>query len=82
MTDTQHVALAEALKNVRGKVAISGYASSLYEDLYVGWTRLEAPPRTIHSTKDERVEVLWVNYEPEAKSKEELWKPEASLFAQ
>ena len=80
MTDAQHAALAETLRGVRGKVAISGYASGLYEDLYTGWTRLEAAPRTIHSTKDERTEVLWVNYEVAAIN-EELWNPSTSLFA-
>lgn len=82
MTDAEHEALARALRGVRGKVAISGYASSLYEDLYAGWTRIEAPARMIHSSKGERTEVLWVNYElPAAARKEEAWTPEHSLFA-
>lgn len=81
MTDAEHEALAAKLGQVRGKVAISGYASSLYEDLYVGWTRLEAPPRTIHSTKAERTEVLWINYEL-SDSQEAIWTQEPSLFAQ
>lgn len=85
MTDAEHEALATTLRGVRGKVAISGYASDLYEDLYAGWTRLEAPTRMVHSSKGERTEILWVNYElpalPEAEEKEQ-WNQPTSLFAQ
>ncbi|GAA5502203.1 hypothetical protein Dxin01_01942 [Deinococcus xinjiangensis] len=84
MTDSEHEALAVALRGVQGKVAISGYASDLYEDLYAGWTRIEAPSRMIHSSKGERAEVLWVNYDlPNAVQKEaEEWSQPLSLFAQ
>ncbi|MBB5235665.1 DNA adenine methylase [Deinococcus budaensis] len=91
MTDQEHEALAGVLVRARGKVAVSGYASSLYEDLYAGWTRLEAPTRMIHSSKGARTEVLWVNYDlpagalrPPGKPGEtaEEWTPEHSLFAQ
>lgn len=86
LSDAEHEALAHTLKNVRGKVAISGYASDLYEDLYAGWTRVEAPSKQIHSSKGERAEVLWVNYElPQAaleQQREEEWTPQMSLFAQ
>lgn len=91
MTDPEHEELARLLLRVRGKVAISGYASSLYEDLYAGWTRVEAPTRMIHSSKGERTEVPWVNYELPAGAQrqvgepdeaEDAWTPENSLFAQ
>ncbi|QFP78077.1 DNA adenine methylase [Deinococcus sp. AJ005] len=85
MTDDEHRALAETLRGVSGKVAISGYASSLYEELYVGWNRIEAPARQIHSSKGERAEVLWVNYDAPmtAAKEEEAWQnPQTSLFAQ
>jgi DNA adenine methylase len=85
MTDREHEELAHLLLNVHGKVAISGYASSLYEDLYAGWTRIEAPTRMIHSSKGERTEVLWMNYELPAETAldiEDTWTHENSLFAQ
>ncbi|HOU13328.1 MAG TPA: DNA adenine methylase [Anaerolineae bacterium] len=63
MTDNEHVELAAVLKRVAGKVALSGYRCDLLDTLYKDWTMIEAPPRTIHSVKTERVEVLWVNYE-------------------
>lgn len=84
MTDEEHRELAEVLRGVRGKVAISGYASALYDELYAGWTRVEAPTRMIHSSKGERAEVLWVNYDlPGMVQKEaEEWNQPISLFAQ
>lgn len=80
MTDREHEALAACLKKVSGKVAVSGYASELYEDLYSGWTKLEAPKRQINSSKAERSEVLWINYE--LKGEGQTWKPQTSLFTQ
>jgi DNA adenine methylase len=54
-----HVELLEILLSLRGMVALSGYATALYDDALAGWKRLErsayadgAAPRT---------EVLWLN---------------------
>ncbi len=59
-----HRQLAWLLKQAKAKIAISGYPSSLYEELYHDWRRVEkqtsangqrgAVPRT---------EVLWMNYD-------------------
>lgn len=68
MTDDQHEELAGVLHSARGKVALSTYASKFTDRLYVGWTRIDAPERTIHSVKQLRREVLYVNYDPYAKS--------------
>jgi DNA adenine methylase len=65
MTDREHEALAALLHTVRGKVAVSGYASPLMERLYGNWNRVEAPPRTAHSVKQMRTEVIWTNYTTE-----------------
>lgn len=85
MTDAEHEELATTLRRLQGKVAISGYASELYEDLYAGWTRLEAPTRMVHSSKGERTEILWVNYElpilPGAEEQKQ-WNQPISLFSQ
>jgi DNA adenine methylase len=69
MTDEAHIELADVLHRVKGKVAISGYASPLMNDLYRDWTAFEAPSRKAHSTntrqdnvKQERREILWANY--------------------
>lgn len=62
MTDVQHSQLAKRLERAKGKVAVSGYRCDLYDDLYGGWRRVEAPPKFCHSVKTERREVLWMNY--------------------
>ena len=63
MADYEHRKLARVLKDVKGKVALSGYHCDLLDDLYRDWKAIEAPVKKIHSVKTERVEVLWVNYD-------------------
>lgn len=63
MTNEDHEALAEKLHKIQGKVALSGYAGSLYDNLYKGWRKVESPAKLCHSVKQERVEVLWINYD-------------------
>ncbi|MBN1145949.1 MAG: DNA adenine methylase [Anaerolineales bacterium] len=70
MTNREHHELSEALHCVEGKVALSGYHSELMDELYADWACIEAPTKKAHSTntradnvKQERTEVLWVNYE-------------------
>lgn len=63
MTDDQHRELAGVLRNVKGKVALSGYQCDLMEELYGDWQRIEAGERVAHSVKSPRQEVLWVNYD-------------------
>lgn len=65
MTDAEHRELAAVLHRVQGKVALSSYRSRLMDSLFSDWYCIEAPERTIHSTKQQRTEVLWVNYTPE-----------------
>lgn len=65
MTDKQHRELAHVLHHVQGKVALSGYHCDLLDKLYSDWYCIEAPERNIHSVKEPRQEVLWVNYEVE-----------------
>ena len=63
MTDQEHERLARTLRKVKGKVAVSGYRGNLYDELYAGWRRIDAPAKLCHSVKKERSEALWVNYE-------------------
>jgi DNA adenine methylase len=62
MTDKQHRELAEVLRNVKGKVALSSYNSPLMDELYGDWQRVESKEKIIHSVKTTRTEVLWINY--------------------
>jgi len=67
MTDDNHRELADTLNKVKGLVAISNYDCALMEELYPfpKWKKHTSPYKTIHSTKDKRQEVLWVNYDLE-----------------
>ncbi len=65
MTNDEHRKLAQVLRGVRGKVAVSGYHCDLMEELYGDWTHIEAPIKNCHSVKQPRQEVLWINYELE-----------------
>jgi DNA adenine methylase len=64
MTDAEHIELAGTLNAVRGKVALSNYDCGLLDRLYPApnWRKIKCRPRTNHSTKGKRAEVLWTNY--------------------
>ena len=59
MTDADHVALAGVLHACTGMVAISGYPSELYKELYAGWHQVSTQTRADGNEK--RTEVLWMN---------------------
>ena len=65
MDDYDHKELAIILNSIEGFVAISNYECGLMEELYPvhKWTKFYSSAKTIHSTKDVRQEVLWVNYD-------------------
>ena len=64
MDNSAHRELANILNSAKGLVAISNYECELMEELYPQkkWTKIYSPEKIIHSTKDIRQEVLWVNY--------------------
>jgi len=62
MKDFEHIHLANLLRNVKGKVAISGYRCELYDELYKDWNIHIAPTKKALSIKSERTEILWTNY--------------------
>lgn len=68
MTDADHRRLAAAIHGAvaRGaKVAISGYPSALYDELFAGWRRIEVdvPLYGARDTKGQRrTECLWMSY--------------------
>lgn len=62
--EASHRELAEALMECRAAVAISGYPSPLYDELYDGWHRAEIAAGTgqcVGKGYQERTEVLWCN---------------------
>jgi DNA adenine methylase len=64
MTDREHEELAECLHAAEGAVAVSGYRCPLMERLYGDWMRVDANSRLCNSSKGERTESVWVNYDP------------------
>lgn len=66
---TDHRALAEMLRTIKGKAIVSGYPSELYEQLYAGWHRVEkiAQASGQHG-RIQRTEVLWLNFVPAPQS--------------
>jgi DNA adenine methylase len=64
MTDADHRALAQSLRAVQGKAAISGYPCDLMDELYGDWHCTLAPSKYAHSIKQLRTEALWTNYDP------------------
>lgn len=79
MTDFDHKELAKTLNSIEGLAAISNYDCDLMEELYPEskWTKIYSPEKVIHSTKDMRQEVIWVNY----KIQDLKHKNSFSLFA-
>lgn len=59
MSDEDHRELASALREVQGMVAVSGYPSELYSELYSDWERLEK--RSYADKASPRTECLWLN---------------------
>jgi DNA adenine methylase len=66
MTDREHEELAGVLHSVQGAVAVSGYRCLLMDRLYRDWIRVDANTRLCNSSKGERTESVWVNYDPES----------------
>lgn len=71
MTDADHRRLAAACHGAveRGaRVAVSGYPSALYDELFAGWRRVDIDA-ALHGSRDtqRRTECLWMSY-PEAES--------------
>lgn len=70
MSDEQHRRLAGALHAAvaRGaRVALSGYLSALYDELYPSWRRVEMDVATTAArvAKRRTTEVLWLSYPAE-----------------
>ncbi|GGM34857.1 DNA methyltransferase [Longimycelium tulufanense] len=61
-SETDHCALAEALRDCRAAVVLSGYPSPLYQRLYADWHVTRIPTATAQGgARSERTEVLWSN---------------------
>lgn len=59
LDDQQHRELATFLQQLRGMVVLSGYPSTLYRELYSGWTCMEIATHADGGLP--RTECLWLN---------------------
>lgn len=85
MDDDHHRRLAAVVHGAvaqGAKVAISGYASALYDELFVGW-RTVRHDVALHGARDgkgaRRTEVLWCSY-PETEALGYREKRQGTLF--
>lgn len=66
--EDDHRELGEALRDADAKVAVSSYQNPLYDELFDGWHVTADDPKAIrtrhHTDHDDRVEVLYTNYDP------------------
>ncbi len=63
LSDTEHRKLADALHEARGAIVVSGYVCPLMNELYGDWVRIDATPHICNSSKSERIESVWLNFE-------------------
>lgn len=61
LDEAGHVELLHALLEHPGPVMLSGYDNELYNDLLVGWEKLQRPAQACNGAR--RTETLWVNFE-------------------
>lgn len=70
-----HYKLAGLLSKARGKVMVSHYQNSLYDELYTGWYRYEyssfkgSSKAEPGAEKPKTIECLYTNFEPEVKTR-------------
>ena len=61
MSDQDHVALLDALKQHKGMVILSGYPSELYRRELAGWSVIYK--KSHNQNADQRTEALWCNFD-------------------
>lgn len=64
MSNWDHIELGEILRKIKGRAVISGYRTKLYDEIYKGWNRIDAPVKLCNSSKGFRQESLWINFSP------------------
>lgn len=62
MTTPEHETLLQQIISAKGKVAISGYDSGLYNDRLSGWEKHYGPDRLSNLGKKAVREIIWTNY--------------------
>ena len=62
MTDNDHKDLAKALNGIEGRAVVSGYKSTLYENIFNDWNRVDFNHMYSRSAKTSRQESVWKNF--------------------
>jgi DNA adenine methylase len=62
-SDEQHRELAHLLHEVIGTVVLSGYPSTLYDELYSDWRKIEKPGQKDNAPRRDTTECLWISRE-------------------
>lgn len=69
-----HAGMLTALRECAAAVMLSGYANELYDSELADWHRIEINTWTGQGgTREPRTEVLWLNYEPPATSRPDIF---------
>lgn len=63
MDDSEHIELLDTLKVHKGPVLLSGYESSLYDEILKGWVKKSTISYSQIASK--KSEVLWMNFMPD-----------------
>jgi DNA adenine methylase len=72
LSDEDHRQLAWILKQVKGRVMLSGYFCELYARQYADWRRVEKNTTAAgHRGAVHRTECLWMNFAPSASASEQ-----------
>lgn len=66
MTDDDHREMAATLRECQATVMLSGYASSLYDELFSDWHQVQIGARSDNAVKRDVIEVVWMNRAPGA----------------
>lgn len=68
MSGADHIALLDVLNTVQGHVMLSGYDNALYQERLAQWRRVSFVVKCwCSTTKSERVECVWMNYDQQGK---------------
>lgn len=60
MTVSEHEEMLRAIRDLRGSVVLSGYASALYDEAMHDWRRIEIQTHADRAAK--RTEIIWCNF--------------------
>jgi len=68
--ENQHIELLNLIRDLEGKVILSGYENSLYSDMLVDWNEHKFAPKRVSSSvrnnqSSIKQEIIWTNYDIE-----------------